>query len=225
MRARRLIAAGLAVLACAAVGGTALAAPADGGRHFPHFTLLGERVAVKELPDELRLLVAGPPGSKGFGFPHLGHGPVWFGEAVRPNATLAAVAKGHFICQYELPKDIARGGGGVCTQVRGAREFGLLDITSCGKGRPTHFHIHALLPDGVTGVELERDDGTIERTVPVLGNTVAFLVGREDLVLRGVGDAAAEGLERTLPLAHTGNLGGDRGGCSFYTFAETKGPS
>jgi hypothetical protein len=221
---RRLIAAGLVVVACAMVGGSALAAEAGGGRHFPHFSLLGERVAVKDLPPELRLLVVGPPGSERFGIPHMSHGPIWFGEVDRPGATLAAAAKGHWICQFELPKG-GTGGGSVCTQVLAAREFGLLDITSCGKGRPTHFRIHALLPDGVTAVEVENDDGTVGRTVPVVDNTVAFGVGREDIVLRAVGDAVAEGLERTLPLAHAGGIG-NRAGCAFYTFAEAKkGPS
>jgi hypothetical protein len=55
VRARRLIAAGLVVTLCAAVVGTALAAPATGGGHLPHFSLLNERVAVRKLPVELRI--------------------------------------------------------------------------------------------------------------------------------------------------------------------------
>jgi hypothetical protein len=215
--------AGMAVLVCAVLAGTAFAAPATGGRHYPHFSLLGERVAVKKLPAELRLFVEGPPGAEGFGAPRGGHGPVWFGEVERPGATFAAVARGHWICQYELPKDQLRGGAGsVCVSPAGAREFGLLDVGSCGKGPPTHFRIHALLPDGVTGVAIEKEDGTVGRTVPVSENTVAFTVGREDIVLHGVGDAAAEGLERTLPLADVAKGGDNRAGCSFYAFAEAK---
>jgi hypothetical protein len=219
--ARRIVTAGLVVLACTGAAGSALASPVGDGRHFPHFGLLGERVALRKLPAELRLLVTGPPGAKGFGsFSHLGHGPVWFGEVERPNATLAAVAKGHWICQYELSEDELGGGGSICAPAVAAREFGLLDVTSCGKGRPTHFRIHALLPDGVTGVEVEKEDGTIGRTVPVVENTVAFRVGRENLALHGVGDAAAEGLQRNLPLARAANLGDDRPGCAFYSFFE-----
>jgi hypothetical protein len=105
--------------------------------------------------------------------------------------------------------------------VLAAREFGLLAVSSCGKGRPTHFRIHALLPDGVTAVEVEKEDGTIGRTVPVLDNTIAFTVGRENIALRGVGGASAEGIERSLPLG--GVQGGDgRAGCSFYSFFEAK---
>jgi hypothetical protein len=211
----------MVVLACAAGVGTAFAAPDGGGRHFPHFNLLGERVAVKKLPPELRLLVTGPPGAKGFGaFSHLGHGPVWFGEVERPHATLAAVAKGHWICQYELPKDELGGGGSVCASVAAAREFGLLDVTACGKGRPTHFRVHALVPDGVASVEIEREDGTIGRTLPVVGNTIAFRIGRENVALHGMGDAAAEDLERKLPLARVGSIGDHLSGCSFYSFFE-----
>ena len=58
--------------------------------------------------------------------------------------------------------------------------------------------------------------------MPVIDNTVAFTIGRENFTLRGVGDAAAERLERSLPLAEVG--GSTLGGCSFYAFAERKGP-
>ncbi|MBS1843085.1 MAG: hypothetical protein JST53_01595 [Actinobacteria bacterium] len=218
MGVRRIVAAGMIVLACAVGVGTAFAAPVGGGKHFPHFGLLDERVAVKALPPELRIFVA-PAGTKGFGLlPHSGHGPVWFGEVERPNATLAAVARGHWICQFELQKDGPGGGGGGCTSPGRAREFGLMSVSSCGKG-PRHFRVHALLPDGVTGVEIEKEDGTVGRTLPVIDNTIAFTVGRENIALHGVGDAAAEGLERNLPLATVHDLGG-RGGCSFYAFFE-----
>jgi len=220
-----MIAAGLVTLACVSVVGTALAALAGGGRHFPHFSLLGERVAVKKLPPELRLFVAGPPGSKGFGISRVSHGPIWFGEVERPGATLAAVAKGHWICQYELPKSRLGGAGGVCTRVQSAREFDLIHVGWCGKGRPTHFRIHALLPDGVTAVEVEREGGTVGRTMPVVDNTIAFTIGRENIVLHGVGDAAAEGLERTLPLAQASKEGDKRAGCASYSFAEAKAPN
>jgi hypothetical protein len=213
--------AGLVVLACAAVAGTALAAPAGGGRHLPYFSLLNERVAAQKLPREIRWLVEGPPRAREFGLPNLGHGPVWFGEVERPNATIAAVGKGHWICQAEQSKDRTRGGGSDCTTLGAARQFGLIDISACGKGRPTHFRVYALLPDGVTGVEVEKEDGTIGRTVPVIENTVAFTIGRENVALHGVGNTAAEGLERNLPLAEVG--GGDgRAGCSGYDFFEAK---
>jgi hypothetical protein len=221
VRGRRLIAAGLAVLSCAAIGGTALAAQAGEGVHFPHFSLLGKRVLVNELPKQTRWFVAGPPGAKPFGFfPHLGHGPVWYGQVERPKATISAVAKGHWICQIELPKDELTGPSGDCVSSGYARQQGLFDIGSCGKGRPTHFRIHALVPDGVTGVEVEREDGTIGRTVPVIENTVAFTVGRENIVLRGVGEADAEALERTFPLADAARDGGGRAGCTSYNFFE-----
>lgn len=85
-----------------------------------------------------------------------------------------------------------------------------------------------MVPDGVTGIEIDGAGGSVGRTVPVIGNTVAFTVGRKNIFLRGVGDPAAEELERDLPLANVAKgplaLGG-RGGCSFYTFfeASTKG--
>jgi hypothetical protein len=211
---------GLVALTCAAVVGSALAAPATGGRHLPYFSLLNERVAVKKLPFGLRFSFGEVPGSKLPDSRRQGHAPVWFGEVERPNATNVAAARGHWVCEFEAPNDEARGEGGACTSLAGARELGLLDVGSCGKGPPRHFRIHGLAPDGVTGLALERSDGTIGRTVPVIENTFAFTVGREDFTLHGVGDGAAEGLERTLPLAHAGNVGGNRAGCSFYTFAE-----
>jgi hypothetical protein len=223
VRARRLIAAGLVGLACAAVGGTAFAAPVSGGRHFPHFGLMNERVAIKKLPLEMRLLFEGPGRDKGFGMPHPSHGKVWFGEVQRPKSTIAAVAQGHWVCDFEVASGEAGGGGGSCTTLGGAMELGLLDVDSCGKGPPRHFRIHALVPDGVTALEIEKADGTIGRTVPVIENTVAFTVGREDLELHGVGNPAAEALERKLPLTQVGNL--ERGGppgCGFYTFTEGK---
>jgi hypothetical protein len=219
---RRLIGAGAVALACALVAGTAFAAPAGGGRHFPHFSLLGEQVALKKLPPELLLMVEGPPGARGFGFSHLGHGPVWFGQVERPGATFAAVAQGHWICSYELPHGELGGGGGDCTTPGPAREFGLFRVGSCGRGRPTHFRLSALLPDGVTGVEIEKEDGTVGRTVPVSENIVAFTVGRENIVLHGVGDAAAEGIERSFPLRDASRLGDKQAGCGFYAFAEAK---
>ncbi len=219
MGVRRLIAAG-ALLACAVSVGTALAAPAGGGRHYPHFSVLDDRVALKELPAELRLFVAGPPGTKHLGFfPRLGHGPVWLGQVERPKGTFAAVAKGQWICQFEMPKDELARSGGICTSTAAARRFQLLDIGSCGKGRPTHFRIHALLPDGVTAVEVERKDGTIGRTVPVVDNTIAFTISRENIVLHGVGDVDAEELERNLPLATVHGVGGSAG-CTSYSFFE-----
>lgn len=213
----------MATLVCLCVAATATAAPVSGGRHFPHFSLLNQRIAVKTLPFTTRLLFEGPGRAKGPGLPRSGHGKVWFGEVERPNATIVAAARSQWVCDLEVPHDEARGQGGSCTSLAGARELDLLDVGSCGKGPPRHFRIHGLAPDGVTCLALERSDGTIGRTVPVIENTFAFTVGREDFTLHGVGDGAAEGLERTLPLAQIANLGDNRAGCSFYTFAEAKG--
>jgi hypothetical protein len=212
----------LVALACAAVAGTALAAPASGGRHFPYFSLLNERVAVKKLPFGLRFSFGEIPGSKSADSRRGGHGPAWFGEVERPNATIFAAARGHWVCVSEAPDVDTRGERSVCTSLAGARELGLLHVGSCGKGPPRQFRVYGLLPDGVTGLEIERSDGTTGRTVPVTDNTFAFTVGREDITVHAVGDASAEGLERTLPLAHVGSVGGNRGGCSFYAFAEAK---
>jgi hypothetical protein len=54
--------------------------------------------------------------------------------------------------------------------------------------------------------------------VPVIENTVAFTIGRENIALRGVADAGAEGLERTLPLADAARTGDGRAGCTSYSF-------
>jgi hypothetical protein len=216
---RRLIGAGLIVLACAALGGTALAAPAGGGRHFPHFSLLNERVAVKKLPLGVRLMVRAPGRARGFGLLRPDHGSVWFGEVERPNATITAVGQGKAVCAFEESNGEAGGGGGECTTMSGARELGLVHVGSCGRQSGRHFRISGLVPDGVTGLALEKGDGTVGRTVPVLENTFAFTVGHEDITLRGVGDPAAEGLERILPLGHVAK-GGGRGDCSFYAFTQ-----
>jgi hypothetical protein len=217
--------AGLIVLACAVVAGTALAAPASGGRHLPHFSLLNERVAVKKLPIEIRWLVDGPPGAREFGLPNLGHGPVWFGEVERPNATILAAGSAHWVCESEQSKDELGGGGGSCTTLAATRELFNLNVGSCGEGPARHFRIAGLVPNGVTALAIEKSDGTMGRTVPVIENTVAFTVGREDIALHGIGDAAAERLERRLPLAHLFEPGKNRGGCSSYIFAEAKAPN
>jgi hypothetical protein len=80
-------------------------------------------------------------------------------------------------------------------------------------------------PDGVEAVEIDKPGGAIGRTVPVIDNTIAFTIGREDIVLHALGGPAVEELERTLPLAEAGKLGGDnRAGCSFYSFFESGKP-
>jgi hypothetical protein len=211
---------GLVALVCAAGVGTAAATPASGG-HLPHFSVMDKRVAISKLSLEMRFLIQGPPGAKRPGPLRVSHGPVWFGEVKRPGGTIELAGSRHLVCQSEHPVDELRsGGGGSCSTSQAARELRDLSVGSCGKGPPRHFRIHALVPDGVTGLAIEKADGTIGRTVPVLDNTVAFTVGRESFSLHGVGDAAAEGLERSLPLAEVG--GGGRGGCSFYVFAERK---
>jgi hypothetical protein len=217
----RLLAVGLIALACAGIVGTAAATPASGGRHLPYFSVMSKRVAISKLPLEIRFLIQGPPGAKRPGPLQVTHGPVWFGEVERPSATIELVGNRHVVCEWEEPADeLKGGGGGTCTTFQAARELSDLSVGSCGKGPARHFRIHALVPDGVTGLTIEKEDGTIGRTVPVLDNTVAFTIGREDFTMHGVGDAAAERLERSLPLAEVG--GGGRGGCSFYVFAEEK---
>jgi hypothetical protein len=79
-----------------------------------------------------------------------------------------------------------------------------------------------LAPNGIAGIEVERSDGSITRTIPVVDNIIAFSIGHEDITLREVGDAAAEPIERHLPLA--GSSGSSRGGCSSYAFAEVATP-
>jgi hypothetical protein len=223
MRRRHLLAA-LVALVCAAGVGSAAATPASGGRHLPYFSAMDKRVAVSKLPFEMRLLLRGLDGLKGlkghdFGIQAI-RGPVWFGEVGRPNSTILLAGNSRSICETEEPSGEAAGGGGGCTTPSAARELFDMHVSSCGKGPPRHFRIHALIPDGVTGLEIEKEDGSVGRTVPVLDNTVAFTIGREDFTMHGVGDAAAERLERSLPLAEVG-VGG-RGGCSFYVFAEEK---
>jgi hypothetical protein len=222
VRRRRLIVVGLATLVCAAIAGAG-AANANGG-HLPGFSLMSRRVAIDKLPTDLRLSFRVFRGADAHG--HQGppaHGPVWFGEVERPKATIMAAGTKSWVCETEVPKNgFERGGGGGCTALRYARELGDLSIGYCGKGRV--FRIHGLAPDGITGLAIERADGTIGRTIRVLENTFAFSVGHEDITLRGVGDAAAEKLERTLPLAGSGAGGG--GGCGgFLIFAEAKKPS
>jgi hypothetical protein len=211
----------LVALACAGIVGTAAATPASGGRHLPYFSAMDKRVAISKLPLDMRFLIQGPPGVKRGGPLQVTHGPVWFGEVERPGGTIELAGTQRVVCQREAPADeLKRGGSGSCSTSQEARELFDLSVGSCGKGPPRHFRIHALIPDGVTGLAIEKEDGTIGRTVPVLDNTVAFTIGRENFTMHGVGDVVAERLERRLPLAEAGGVG--RGGCSFYTFAEEK---
>lgn len=210
----------MAALACVALAGTALAAPASGGRHLPYFSLMSERVAVKKLPFELRFSFGQLPGGIGRSAEHPTHGPVWFGEVRRPDATFLAAGNRRQVCEIEKPKDDLEGFGGGCTTLAAARELFDLTISSCGGGPARHYRIQGLAPNGVTGLEIEKSDGTVGRTVPVIDNTFSFTVGLEDFTLHGVGNAAAEKLERSLPLARAAGRGGNRAGCVGLVFAE-----
>jgi hypothetical protein len=98
------------------------------------------------------------------------------------------------------------------------RELDGLSVDSCNGSH--QFLVSGLAPNGVAGLALERSDGKIARTIPVIDNTVSFSVGHVNLTLRGVGDAAAERLERSLLLGGSrGSFGGD---CSGYAFTEVK---
>lgn len=223
VRRRRVAIVGLALLACAAVGATA--ATAAGG-HLPGFSLLDRKVAIDKLPESVGFFFGGIPGAKGSGLPKVGHGPVWFGEVERPHATIDAAGNGRWVCESEV-RTGETDGGGSCTQPGAAREYGVLDVSACGKGPPRHFRIVGLVRDGISAVEVERADGTIGRTVPVIENTIAFTIGRENVVLHGTGDPSAEEFERGLPLARAAKeFGGDgQAGCSSYSFFEARGPS
>jgi hypothetical protein len=211
---------GLALLACGVLGAPAAA---EGG-HLPGFSVADQRLAVAKLPEMLRFTFGGIPGAKGSGLPHVGQGPVWFGEVRRPKGTIYAAGNGRSVCESEARLDEV-GGGSSCTTPAGAREFGILDVSSCGRGAPRHFRITALVPDGVSAFEVEKADGKIGRTVPVIENTLAFTIGRENIIMRPIGDPTAEGLERSLPLARAARRfhGDGQAGCSFFTFFEDRG--
>ena len=215
-RKRRAVLATIAVLVLVALASLAGTASATGG-HLPGFSVADRKVAISKLPLPLRLSLGGPIGGKDFGHRPRVHGPVWFGEVERPNSTVDVAGNRHWVCDSEESAREAGGGSGSCTSPAYARERGLFDVGSCGKGPPRHFRIDALVPDGVTGIEIDGAAGSVGRTVPVIENTVAFTVGRKNIFLRGVGDPAAEELERDLPLANVAKgplaLGG-RGGCS-----------
>lgn len=223
IRRRRLAIAGAVLLACATVGATA--ARADGG-HLPGFSLLDRRVPIDKLPEPVGFFFGGVPGVKGTGPPHVGHGPVWFGEVERPHATIEAAGNGRWVCESEV-RTGEPDGGGTCMPPASARDLGLLDVSACGKGPPRHFRIVGLVRDGISAVEVERADGTIGRTVPVIEDTIAFTIGRENVVLHGTGDPSAEGFERDLPLASAAKEFGGNGqaGCGSYSFFEARGPS
>jgi hypothetical protein len=215
---RRACLVSLAALVCAALVGTAVAAPASGGRHMPGLSLMNERVAIKKLPFLLRFSF------RQFGRHGLGgrrppkHGPVWFGEAKRQGATFQVAGTKHWLCDFEMPGGEVGGGGGSCATLADVRRMDELSIDSCGGSHK--FRVSGLAPNGVTGIEVERSDGKITRTIPVVDNIIAFSIGHVDITLHGVGDAAAESIERNLPLG--GPSGGSRGGCSRYAFTEVK---
>jgi hypothetical protein len=215
---RRGLLAAFGAIACAVLAGTATAAPASGGGHLPDFSLLNERVAIKKLPFPMRLSfrISAHAGSH---LPHAPkHGPVWFGEVKRPGVTIQAAGTSRWLCDFEFERSELGDGGGSCTTLASVRRLAGLSVESCNGSH--QFRIHGLAPNGVTGLALERSDGKITRTIPIVDNTFSFSVGHVNLTLRGVGDAAAERLERHLPLG--GSSGSSRGGCSSYVFAEVK---
>jgi hypothetical protein len=217
---RRGITIVLAAIACAALVGTAAAAPASGGRHMPGVSLMNERVAIKKLPFLLRLAFRGfgRIGPRGRRPPK--HGPVWFGEAKRQGATFAVAGTKHWLCAFEEQTREAGGGGGSCATLADVRRLDELSIDSCGGSH--QFHVQGLAPNGVTSVEVERSDGRITRTIPVVDNILAFSIGHVDVTLHGVGDAAAKRIEKHLPLGGPSGSGG--GGCFGYAFTEVAAP-
>jgi hypothetical protein len=189
---RRVLMAGVVALACAGIAASAAAAPASGG-HLPYFSLMNKRVAKSKLPFGMGFWFEGKHGS-GFGAPV--HGPVWFGAVERKGSTIVAAGTNHLVCESEEPKAGTGGAGGSCTGLKEARELELLSINSSCGGHASHFRLTGIVPNGITGLAIEKEDGTIGRTVPVVDNTVAFSVGHENITLKGVGDAAAEAFER-----------------------------
>jgi hypothetical protein len=57
--------------------------------------------------------------------------------------------------------------GGSCEPPDAAREFGLVDVRSCGKGPPRHFRIVGLVADGIRGLEIEKAGGKPKRAAAV----------------------------------------------------------
>jgi hypothetical protein len=218
---RRAVILALAALACAALVGSAAAAPASGGRHLPHISLMNERVAIKKLPFPIRFAFRQ---FRGLGHRSQGppkHGPVWFGEVERRGVTIQAAGTKRWICSFELPHGEAGGGGGSCTSLAEIRSLtGLSSVFSCGGSQ--RYRISGLAPNGVTGLQVERAGGRVTRTIAIVDNTFAFSIGHVDVTLHGVGDAAAEGIERSLPLAGHSGLRGNGGGCTGYAFTEVK---
>lgn len=214
----RVVVAGVVALLLVTVAGTAAAAPASGGRHLPYLSLLNERVAIKKLPLMLRFAFGGF-GSLNHSGPHPPkHGPVWFGESKQGGATFEVAGTKHWLCDFEIEGGETGGGGGSCATLADVRRLGELSVRACGGSH--QFRIHGLAPNGMTGLEVERSGGRVTRTIPIIDNIFSFAIGHVDITLRGVGDAAAERLERHLPLA--GPSGGSRGGCGGYVFTEVK---
>jgi hypothetical protein len=165
----------------------------------PYFSLLNERVPIKELPAGVGSSFGRGPGS-GLGSPKVS-GSAWFGEVKRPGSTIIAAGVGHWICET-IEREAGNGtgtGSGRCTTLAVARELQMLTLSENCRGR--QIRVSGLVPNGVTGLEVEKEGGTIERTVPVVENTVDFAVDTKRFVLRGVGDPAAEKLEWGLQFA------------------------
>lgn len=206
---------GLVALFCVGIVASAAASPASGG-HLPSFSLMNKRVATRKLPFGMRFSFEA---KHGFGLKHPIHGPVWFGEVERQGTTIVAAGVRRWVCEAEEPNSETGGGTGTCASLRAARELRMLSVQSSCGAHSRHFRITGLVPDGATGLEIEKEDGTMGRIVPVVENTVSFTVGREDITLHGVGDAAAESLEQQFPL---GRLRGSSACVVFYGSAEAR---
>jgi hypothetical protein len=203
----------MVLLACAGLAMVSGSAAAADGGHLPGFSLMNRKVSVANLPfvlqSQFRPFTRHPPI----------HGPLWFGEVKRPNATLYAAGVPKWVCDFVERQGGPDGGGGTCASLGSVRAYGLLSVESCGQKRPTHFRVTGMVPDGVTGLAVKGPGGVIVATEPVVDNTVSFTLGRQNVTLHGIGNPEAEGLERRLPLATAGKV--SPGGCTSYGFPGT----
>lgn len=195
-----------AAASCAALSGLVLAVsfPATGAGatrgHLPHFSLIATPIRLAQAPRIFLGAFARLPRGK--------RGGVRVGRTHLNGVTIEAIGNRHLVCYVQWNKQHV--GVGACDSFRGAvRRGGITSFSPCGGDEAGTTRISGIAVNGVTELGVDRRaDGTIEETIPVVGNGFSVDLENRGLILHGIGDARASRVEFKYPLRRVAAHGG-----------------